>query len=780
MIMTRRILLLLVCSATALFAGQSLIFQGMTATYSGDGTMTLANPFANFMYTLVISGSSNSSGNIGTLNIKPKLANVRNDVFIDTIYSTLPLNVNITFPPGKTETCYLRNLYINGPSKSIKITGGDLGATDAEDGRVIVSGELGTLQVGGKKFNVPDTTLTEWWGGNIWSDITVYGPVKKIYSSGGDLYFDQHGGILGMITTFGDISMLAANGTAVKTNRAVKTSNVMFGGTMNAEVSCPNYKIKQLNAKGGTIIGGMFNCLQLAKINIIGQKSTNPPRWLPPAMQGMFRVYVTAADVGGDGHDSIINNLAIKNGSLRNCLFANKGSIRSVKISGETVNGMGTISNVVMRAGFVGDLSVSNTEPSIAADNTSTTVYGGNVITMPFVVTQGDPGELLTARVHFRDYAIDSIISNDLGQTFFGTNRWHIYTTPATGYFLWATSTQFLGTSSNITLRVYDDGIPSKDDLLTFVINVTTTLTQPQIVLTPPDNPRTYTVGSGYLEWITSIEQPYLQPTITYSVDTYSSNAFGMSVLNLGNKQTLFHANVIPPVGTYSNVTFSASNGSFSSQKAITVIITTNVLASVATSLAKPDVTVPINTVLDFDVYLRNAAAECTLHPLNVPATATCDVRAAEARVVWVPRHRDIGTHQLIFQARDARMPWFTASVTTCVTVVEALAPTRTSAVRRAARGGWEGSFNGDFTSLNCVGAVYDSMFISSASDQVPNDWANAIYFGKLGSMNIKGEVRSNTFVSTKKIGIAKSDTFDFMHNFVWINGTRAVDKTQQ
>ncbi len=778
--MIRRFLLLMGCSCAALYAGQKLIFQGMTATYSGDGTMTLANPFANYMYTLVISGSTNSSGNIGTLTIKPKNATVRNDVFIDTIYSALPLNVNITFPPGKTETCYLRNLYINGPSKTIKILGGDLGASDAEDGRVIVSGELGTLQVGGKKFNVPDTTLTEWWGGNIWSDITVYGPVKKIYTSGGDLYYDEHGGILGMITAFGDISMLAANGTAVKTNRAVKTSNVMFGGTMNAEVNCPNYTIKQLNAKGGTILGGIFNCLQLAKINIIGQKTTNPPRVLPPSMQGMFRVYVTASDSGGDGKDSVINNLTIQNGSLRNCLFANKGTIKNVKISGETVNGMGMISNVVMRAGFVGDLSVSNTEPSIATDNTSTTVYGGNVITMPFVITQGDPGELLTARVHFRDYAIDSIISNTLGQTFFGTNRWHIYTTPATGYFLWATSTQFLGTSSNITLRVFDNGIPSKDDLLTFVINVTTTLTPPVIVLAPPDNPRTYTIGSGYLEWIASIEQPYLQPTITYSIDTYSSNAFGMTVLNLGNQQTLFHANVIPPAGTYSNVTFTASNGSFSSQKAITVIITTNVLATIATSLSKLDVTVPINTALDFDVSLRNAVAECTLQPLNLPSSATCTARAAGARVVWIPRQSELGTHALIFQARDARMPWYAPCLTVSVSVVESLAPVRRAAARRTPRGGWEGSFNGDFTSLNCVGAVYDSMFISSASDQVPNDWASAIYFGKLGSMNLQGVVRSNTFVSTKKIGIAKSDTFDFMHNFVWINGTRAVDKTQK
>ncbi|MCX7005133.1 MAG: hypothetical protein NTV22_17905 [bacterium] len=183
-------MMLIVCSCAVLHAGQKIIFQGMTATYSGDGTMTLANPFADYMYTLLISGTTNSSGNIGTLTIKPKMANVRNDVFIDTIKSALPLNVNITFPPGKTKTCYLRNLYINGPSKTIKVIGGDLGASDAEDGRVIVSGELGTLQVGGKKFNVPGTTLTEWWGGNIWSDITVYGPSKKIYTSGGDLYYD--------------------------------------------------------------------------------------------------------------------------------------------------------------------------------------------------------------------------------------------------------------------------------------------------------------------------------------------------------------------------------------------------------------------------------------------------------------------------------------------------------------------------------------------------------------------------------------------------------------
>jgi hypothetical protein len=769
------------CSCAAFCAGQQLIFQGMTATYSGNGTMSLGTPFADFMYTLVISGSTNASGGTGTLTIKPKNANVRNDVFIDTIYSALPLNVNITFPPGKTKTCYLRNLYVNGPCNTLKIIGGDLGACDAEDGRVIVSGNLGTVQVGGKKFNVPDTTLTEWWGGNIWADITAYGTVNKIYTSGGDMYYDQHGGILGMITAYGDMNMLAVNGTAVKTNRADKTTNVMFGGTMNAEVNNVGYKIKQLNAKGGTIMGGAINCLQLGKVNIVGQKSTNPPRRLPPAMQGMFRVYLTAKDNGGDGKDCVINNLTIQNGSLRDCLFANKGNIKGVKVNGETINGMGIISNVVMRAGFVGDLSVSNTEPSIAADNYSTNVYGGNTVTMPFIVTQADPGERLTTRIHFRDYAINALISNDAGQVFYGTNRWHLDSTPATGYFVWATSTKFLGTTSNVTLRVYDNGIPSKDDLLVFVINVSTTLTQPQIVLSPPDNPRTYVVGSGYLEWITSITEPYLQPSITYSIDTYSSNAFGMSILDLGNKQTLFHANVIPPVGTYSNVIFTASNGAFSSQQSITVIITTNVLATLATTLPQPHVTVPINTTVDFDVLLHNAAAECTLRPRSLPPGATCDLHAAGARVVWVPRHSDVGTHQLIFQARDTRMPWYAPCVTATVTVVASLrAAAPPAAPAPPVRLGWEGSFNGDFTSLNCVGSVYDSMFVSSAADQTPNDWASAIYFGKLGSLNIKGVVQSNTFVSTKKIGIAKADTFDFMHNFVWINGTRATDKSQE
>jgi hypothetical protein len=774
--------LLVVAAATGMDAADSLTFQGMIATYSGEGTLRLGTPVADYLYTLVISGPTNATGRTGTLRIKPKNASIRNAVFIDTIYSALPVNIDVKFPPGLAQASYVRNIYINGPSDSIKITGGDLGAPEAEDGRVLINGELGTLKVSGRTYNVPNTTLTEWWGGNVWADIYVYGPLKKLQIKGGDLHYDPHGGILGSITTLGDIGSIMVEGYAVKTNRSMPLTKLMFGGSINTAIDAEEYIIKQLQIKGGALIGSEIDCLQMSRLDIKGRKSADPPHAIAHTPQGMYNVYVTAKDTGGGGQDSVLKNLTIKNGALHDSRFANKGHIRTFKITGETVQGWGTVSNTIFRAGYVGSLT-PNTDPTIVADVVSTSIYGGNTLRLPFIVNSSDTDEVLTVRLHFRDRAVNALISNDLGQVFYGTNRWLLQTRPATGHLVWATSTQQLGGSSNIIVRVHDNGIPYKHADLTFSVYVTTNEIPPILLLTPPENPRTYVRDSSpLLFWTAAVADPALHGKVTYGVEGAGAFVLGIIATNTTDKDGYYYTPTQPPLGTYSNIIFRVTEGVFTDTKNITLIVVSNNVFSLTTSLPDDICRRAVNTAFDFTVDIRRHGSDVPqLLARNLPTHAAITPEfirddRARYRVTWIPRHTDVGMHRIVFQAcNDHGVCFDTLPVTLDVPAAPQPSPAATAALRD-----WEGSYDGDISTVNVVGDAYDSAFVGSASVTPSNDWVHAIFFGRVKSVNIQGAAYSNVFASLKKIAIARGKLFDFINNAVWINGKRATDNKQQ
>jgi hypothetical protein len=764
-------------------AQQTLNFQGMTATYSGNGYMRLGPMPADYVYSLIITEGSELSEKPETLRIRPRTANARNEVYIDSIYSEVPLNIIATLPPGVTIPNYIRNIYIDGNSALINIVGGTLGAGDAQDGRVIIEGALGTLKVSGKKFNVPNTTTTEWWGGDIWADVYVADNVKRIYTLGGNLHYDNHGGILGTVSIDGGLDALILNGYVVKGDRSVPTSQKMFGGSMNTVLDVDDNIIKMMLLKGGTMLGGEITCLQLAKLQIKGQKSTSPPRDVPLSGQGMFNVAITAKDVGGDGKYSKLNNLMIQNGSWRDTRIANKGRIGALKVTGETVGGMGQVSNVIVRAGYTGSLT-ANQAPSLWADVVSTSIYAGNTLVLPFGIGTTDTGELLSVRIHFRDTALNALLSNDVGQVFMGTNRWVFEHAPTNCYFVWATTNAQLGVASNITIRVHDFGIPYKYDDLQLVVTVTTNVIPPKLVLDPPDNPRYYLTNSQpFLFWSASVAQPGLHGPLVYSVEGISAIQLGIVATNLSDKTGYYFTPTQPAPGTYSNIVFRVSNGVFSDAASITLHVITSNTITLASSLPGNQCTRAINTAFDFtlDASRPNAALpRITAH--NLPPNATLhaeEVRddMVRYRVVWIPRHGDAGVWHVDFEVHDEDNTRQAALAVTLTvrdqTAREPVAPTTAAAVLLA-----EGSYDGDINSLNVVGSMHDSSFIASTTDKAANVWSNAIYISRLKSLRIDGVAQSNTFVSLKRINIANGTAFDFVNNFVWINGTRAAGST--
>ena len=573
-----------VCSAVALVAaaavfGNTLNFEGITASYNGKGTMTLGERIADYTYTLNISNAATETAT-GSLTITPRFRDARTQVAIDSINCDGNLTtVRATFAPGRTAPSFIRNIRVKGSLGQLTVEGGDLGAPDGQDGKIVVGGSIGSITINAKKFSyqIPGSpaTFTEWWGGNLWADIWVGSNIQKIVSKGGDLYYDPNGGILGTITLGGNFDKLSVQGTIIKTNSKDATSEIYRGGNINANIlGSPLSVIKAINCQGGAITDGRIQCLQLVKLTTTGQKPTDP-FYIPLSSQGVFKTYVVAADVGGDGAKSDLQTLTVKNGSIRDSLFAIKGSVNGVTVSGTgtATNQTCLISNVIMRAGFFGDLSESNLTPSIYPNWLSTNVYAGAHVIIPFAIT-GQTNEELTVRLHYRDRALAAVISNDYGQYFVGTNRWHTTETAATGYFVWLTYTNNVGMSSNITIRVRDNGTPNKYADFTIAIGVVTNVNPVVLLIDPPDNPRTNAVGLSTVVWSLNVQDPLSQGPIAYQASGMSTFELGITVTNLSSQSAYAYTTKILLPGIYTDIVFTANNGVFSDRKVITLVLT--------------------------------------------------------------------------------------------------------------------------------------------------------------------------------------------------------------
>ncbi|MCX7847062.1 MAG: hypothetical protein N2595_03390 [bacterium] len=682
------------CMATVGQGKNRLEFQGMTATYSGEGRVLLGRMAGDFMYTLIITGSTNAEAKAGTLTIAPREKGARNRVFIDTIYSMTELSgIRVTMPPGREHACYVRNIYVRGDVGRIDIVGGDLGASDMRDGQVVIAGALGEVRVQGRSYVLGGSN--EWWGGNIWADIYANGNMKGITVYGGSVYYHPFSDMVGTIDINGNLDRLVVQ------SYVDKRAGRIQGGAMRGHVVVNNGVLKQWTVLGGRVEGVALECLRVEKLSLRGQKVGGPQ---PGYGEGMFRSYVEAADVGGDGQYSELKSVTVQDAVIRDSLFGIKGDIKAVKVTASADQVGPAVSNVVMRAGYAGDLAKGNKAPELAPSSVVTNVYGGNTIVVPFLVKGGNTGDVLGVRLHFRDRAIKAFLSNHVGQVFYGSSTWIVTSYPVTGMFVWSTTVDDNGWCSNIIIRVHNHGTPYRYYDMYIVANVSTTVVPVTLVLTPSANPRTFNKDvEPFLDWVLTVANPWQHGAITYGLSGPAAVQLGLQVTNL-DSQTGYAFTTKPlsaiPVGVYSNLIFSADNGTYRDEKNVTLIVVTG---------------------------------------------GAMRVQIGEARGAGREERR--GQEQVA-----AREGW----------VNEGDIPFQ-----------WEGAFNRDIGKVSVVGDVRDSMFVAGTADVPANDWANADYLGRLGSVKISGAAVSNTFVSVRKISFGK--LFDYVRNFVWVNGERQL-----
>jgi len=560
---------ILVVVAGVVEGGNQLEFQGVRANYSGEGQMVLGQLVGDYMYTLMIMGSTNAGAKAGGLTITPREKNTRNRVYINMIYSMAPLKtIKVTMPPGREHACYVRSIYVKGDVGRIDITGGDLGSSDMCEGQVVVEGTLGDVRVRGRNFKIGGSN--EWWGGNVWADIWAKGPVKRIETFGGNMYYHPRLDMLGTIEIDGNLDRLNVRGYEDK-----KVGRMM-GGALRGSIVVNNAVMKQLTVQGGMIMGASLECLRLEKLTLTGQKVGATQPGYP---EGIFRTYVVAADIGGDGRESALKNVSVRDGVVHESMFAIKGDINSVKISRSSDTTEDAVSNVVMRAGYAGDLAKENKAPEINPGTVVTNVYGGNTLVVPFIVRSANTGDVLGVRLHFRDRAINGFLSNELGQTFSSSNTWLVTSYPVTGMFVWSTTVANNGWSSNIIVRVHNHGTPYRYYDMYISANVSTTTVPVTLILTPPNNPRTFNRDmEPFLDWTLTVANPWQHGAIQYGLTGPAMVQLGLQVTNLDSQTgyvfTSKPLNTIP-VGTYSNLIFSADNGTYRDEKNVTLIVVT-------------------------------------------------------------------------------------------------------------------------------------------------------------------------------------------------------------
>ncbi|RLD11683.1 MAG: hypothetical protein DRI44_03100, partial [Chlamydiae bacterium] len=295
----KKISLLLLVTFSSFVAAVSITneFAGMKIIYSGvRGEMTISTSVANNRWKIALTDLPDPSivtGNSQSQLLIKKKFNDPNTVMIESITADGPMqSIKINFPPGNKRSCFVRNIFVNGFVNNIKIKGGDLGDFAGPDGIVYIKGDVGTLEVKGKKYNVKHSKTTEFWGGNIWADVIVTGGVKRLTAKGGNIHYDNNGGSLGKLSFGGYVNLLAADGVTIKTDRSDKTSKIIFGGGINSEIDGHDYQIKQIRVKGGTISSSNIKCRQIKKLSVIGQKFDKPQPIIPAGHQGIIDTYI--------------------------------------------------------------------------------------------------------------------------------------------------------------------------------------------------------------------------------------------------------------------------------------------------------------------------------------------------------------------------------------------------------------------------------------------------------------------------------------------------------
>ena len=570
------IYLLVFCFCQIIEAGKiTKKIDVLVVTYSGEGDLTYSAT-TDYKYDFKITGMGSTSSVTKTKNkltIKP-INKSRNSVYINSITADGPLNsINITLPPGKVKASCVRNISVNGYVNSIKITGGNLGDSEAKDGYFEINGYLNSLMVQGKKYNVPKTKTTEWWGGNIWSTIFVDGNVKKIMVKGGNISYYNNDSLMGLIYAVGDLSKLSVSGVIVKTNRADSTSKVLFGGGIGSQITCENGEIKSLIVKGGAIKGSYIYCNQLGKVQVIGQSSELAG--VLNTEKGISKTLIEVTKESGDYKLSSLKNLLVKNGTVKDSIFSVKGNLNSFKVVGEADGNLGNVFNTITRVGYQGNLSES-IAPKITTDTIVTNIGNDTTLVVKFEVENKQPGTKTYTRIRYRDLAYNSFISNYNGEIFSPDQWWETSETISSGMFVWTVPSELKGAYLEPILIARNDGIPYLAETVTFGVAVDFTNLPPTVSLDPSYNPISFDINAS-ISWTCTVYDVNSDEDITLSVTgPQDFNSFNITEY----KKRHFLVKSIqsdPKAGTYDNVTFKAKDSSgLETSKIITVNITTN------------------------------------------------------------------------------------------------------------------------------------------------------------------------------------------------------------
>ena len=557
-------------------SSQTIKVDVLSVTYTGEGFLSYSAT-TDYKYDIQITGVISSS--VNRLTIKP-VNKSQNSVYINSISADGPIDsINVTFPPGKADASCVRNILVNGYVKNIKITGGDLGASDGKDGRVVIEGYLKSLMVKGKKYNVPNSKFTEWWGGNIWADITVNGYAKKIMVKGGNIGYAYNDSLLSSIVVTGDVTKISVDGVIVKTNRADNLSKVMFGGALGAEIDCTGNELKNLRVKGGAIKGSGIYCRQLRKLQVIGQKSSadQAQPFFPATDKGLSKVFIETSDESGDYRLASLKSSIIKNGSIRDSIFSIKGDMNTFKISGDAIADLGNVTNFKMRIGFQGELSDS-LAPEIVTDTVVTNIGTNATLIVKFEVKNMDPGRKIYTRIHYRSLAYNAFISNYNGEVIKDGMWWETDAETATGMFVWTSHGDLKGAYLDVTLRARNDGIPYMYSDATFAIGVDFTNLPPVLKLQPSYNPREFNLNTmSEITWTCMVFDVNSDDIITLRAS--GPEGFDNFVITeYKHRQFSVKATTNSlAAGSYANVTFTAIDGTgFEDSETITVNVTTN------------------------------------------------------------------------------------------------------------------------------------------------------------------------------------------------------------
>ena len=308
-----------------------------------------------------------------------------------------------------------------------------------------------------------------------------------------------------------------------------------------------------------------------------GQKSTSFQPLFPAEDKGISKVLIETSSESGDYKLSSIKNSIVKNGSVRDSLYSVKGDLKVFKISGEANGVLGNVENFKARAGFQGKLSDSKA-PEITTECVVTNIGTNANLIVKFVVKNMDPGRKVFTRIHYRDLAYDSFISNYNGEVFKSGSWWETDASVATGMFVWTSNDDLKGAYLDVTLRARNDGVPYRYSDATFGIGVDFTNVPPVLVLEPSYNPRSFNLDTmSDIIWTCQVYDVNSDDDI--SLEASGPEGFNSFVI-AEYKHRCFSVKATTnnlTVGSYSNVTFKAKDGTgLETSKTITVNVITN------------------------------------------------------------------------------------------------------------------------------------------------------------------------------------------------------------